>query len=373
MVKDFMERFYQQKEMTSDEMFIFDENSSCLGLSKDKLMENAGVAAARFIIERFKPLMDKEIHVFCGTGNNGGDGFVIARYLSGFSKSVDVYLIGRESNIRTPEARDNWSILKRQRYTIRLHEIFDSSWFTDFKGKINPDSILIDALLGTGIKGRVREPAASAIRLINHLKVELGIPVISVDVPSGLNPDTGETSNVVIEPSCTLTFHMMKKGMSKKPNQLGEFYVFPIGIPPEASWIVGDGDAKLLLKKKRDPRSTKGKNGKVLIIGGCEHYSGAPSLAALACLQCGIDLVEICAPTSVASTIRSYSPDLIVSPLEGKWITMEHLDFIKEKITWADTILIGPGLGRKPQTKEAVLDICRAVSSDKKNLIVDAD
>jgi len=358
--------------MTSEDMFVLDENSEDLGIPKDKLMENAGAAIARVILDVFNPLDEKNIRVFCGLGNNGGDGFVAARHLARFAKSTTVYLIGDPSLIATAEARSNWNALSREPYSICTVIIKDSSKIEDVE-KLDARSIIIDALLGAGIKGDVREPVASAIRKINALRKESRCPVIAVDVPSGLNMDDGTMGNVFVSATRSVTFHLQKRGMVGKKDITGPVDVMPIGIPPEAEWLVGKGDVKRLFKKRRDPRSVKGMNGKVLVIGGSKQYSGAAILSSLAALRCGVDLVNLCMPAPAAVVARMASPDLIVTPLEGSSITERNVSELENRISWADAILIGPGMGRESGTVDAIMASCESVVKTGKKLVVDAD
>ncbi|MFX0101434.1 MAG: NAD(P)H-hydrate dehydratase [Candidatus Hodarchaeota archaeon] len=372
-VEKFLRDYNSAETMITDDMFIYDENSEDLGVSKEKLMENAGSNVSKTVIESVDNLEKRNIHVFCGLGNNGGDGFVVARHLAAKASNINVYLLGDNSKIRTPEALNNWKILTTDNVSINYSEITDSSTINMIKDAIDENSIFIDALLGSGIKGKIREPIASTIMAINEMKEKHAIPVFSIDVPSGMDPNTGGIANVHINATSTVTFHKMKEGLLNKSEITGGVTVAPIGIPPEAEWLVGKGDVKLLLKKKREPSSTKGMNGKIVIIGGSQYYSGAPTLAALSALRCGIDLVNVCAPTSVSSTIRSFSPDLIVTPLEGNVICEKNLDELQLRIKWADTILVGPGIGTMEDTFRTVNKLYEFALKEKKKLVIDAD
>lgn len=372
-IEKFLREYNLFDTMTTDDMFIYDENAEDLGILKDKLMENAGASMARIIQEHVKGLEKPDIHVLCGTGNNGGDGFVIARHLARVGGILHVYLAGTRGTIRTPEARNNWKALLNMDVTVACHEVKDSSMVNGIKDFITKNSIIIDALLGSGIKGKIREPIASLISLINDLKEEMSIPVFSVDVPSGMDPNTGALAEKHVVATRTATFHKMKPGLLKRGDIAGKVHVEPIGIPPEVEWVVGKGDVKLLLKKKRDPNSTKGMNGKIAIIGGSQNYSGAPALAALAATQCGIDLVNVFAPKSVSQAIRSFSPDLIVTSLEGDAIGEKNVESLQSCIEWADTILVGPGLGRADESFRTVNGVYKLALEKNKRLIIDAD
>ncbi|MHA1890168.1 MAG: NAD(P)H-hydrate dehydratase [Promethearchaeota archaeon] len=375
-IKRFLMEYNASSSMTSRDMLVFDENSLYLGITKDKLMENAGASIARYIAANIKNVKEKHVIIFCGTGNNGGDGLVAARHVSSMAKRTTVVLIGLPRNIRTPEARANWDAIKQCSLSINSIIVKDSRFLPEIEEKMlnERDLVIVDALLGAGIRGKPREPIASTIKLINTIKNSLGAPVISVDVPSGISADDGNALGIHVEATSIITFHENKPGFIKDPG-LGKITsVMPIGIPPEAAWIVGSGDAIALLHRNRRPAaSIKGMNGKLLIIGGSEHYSGAPSLAAIAAQRCGVDLVDVCAPSTISKIVRAYSPDLIVTPLEGSYLSLDHVPIIEEKINWCDTLLIGPGLGRSEETFEAAIETCNLAIKNNKALIIDAD
>ena len=162
--------------------------------------------------------------VFAGLGNNGGDGLVIARHLAGYGVNVTVFLLGEPDNIRSEECSWNWSLLEKMK-SVKLLTGGNLEDLNNLEFEI-----IIDGILGTGISGEIREPHASAIEFIN----EKVYHVVAVDVPSGLNPDTGETNKQCVKANITVTFHRMKVGMQKRKDVCGEIFVEKIGIPPEA-------------------------------------------------------------------------------------------------------------------------------------------
>ncbi len=358
--------------MDSGDMFILDENSAQLGVDKRTLMENAGNAIARFINDAFGPASRRNVVIFCGLGNNGGDGFVAARHLAGFGHVVHVVVAGDPRHIATPEASANWTALENCPWSIRRTVIHDSTAVRDLP---NPgdDAIIVDALLGSGIKGAVRQPVAACIDHMNTLREGFNVPVIAVDVPSGMNMDDGSVASVFNRATHTITFHLPKVGFTSKDGITGKVHIEPIGIPPEAGWIIGRGDVKALFKHQRGVESTKGMNGKVVVIGGSKQYSGAPVLAALAALKCGVDLVQLCVPEHVAVAARSISPDLIVTGLPGDDISLSSEEAMQARVDWADTVLIGPGAGRTDEVTETIRHLCGHASKAKKNLVIDAD
>lgn len=203
-------------------MMQIEENGHRMGFLRKFMMENAGASAVRRLQEKFENLSSKNILVFAGLGNNGGDAFVISRHLAGYGSKVTVVLLGLPEKIKTEESSWNWQLLKKMN-SIKL--------ITSEKVSFKPIAdIIIDGILGTGISGIIREPYASAIKVINDTPAFK----LAVDVPSGLDPDTGNTSNIYVKADVTITFHKMKIGMPKRKDVCGQIFVEKIGIPPEA-------------------------------------------------------------------------------------------------------------------------------------------
>jgi NAD(P)H-hydrate epimerase len=209
-------------EITVDQMYHIENKGHDMGFLKKFMMENAGASAVRRLVDKLANVESKNILIFVGMGNNGGDGLVMARHLAGYNAKVTVMLLGNPENIKTEESNWNWSILKKMP-SVKLM----SGDSLDFNFK--PD-VIIDGILGTGITGEIREPYASAINYINQTDCYK----FAVDVPSGLNPQTGETANIFTKCDMTVTFHKMKQGIPKRKDLTGELYAEKIGIPPEA-------------------------------------------------------------------------------------------------------------------------------------------
>ena len=213
-------------EITVDQMYQIENRGHEMGFLKKFMMENAGAASVKRLVEKIGDVDSKNILIFVGLGNNGGDGLVMARHLAGYGSKVTVMLLGCPDDIKTEESNWNWSLLKKMPSVKLLTGNTLDFGFT-------PD-IVVDGILGTGIKGEIREPYASAINYINNLNCFK----FSVDVPSGLDPQTGETANVFVKSDMTVTFHKMKKGIPKRKDLTGELYAEKIGIPPEAEYGV---------------------------------------------------------------------------------------------------------------------------------------
>ena len=359
----------EAEEITSEEMAAIDENCEFYGLSRLQLMENAGAAVANEVQAAAANNVRRggdgkpRIIVFAGRGNNGGDGFVAARHLAR-DFDVRVFLLGHASEIRTEEARRNWEVLQRSGCILR--ELRDSSELRLLEDEVSGAAAIIDAIFGTGIRGEIREPEATAIDVMNRAR-DRGIPVVSVDVPSGLDPDTGAAAGKCVRASTTVTFHKPKPGLRRAAAFVGALKVASIGIPPEIERLAGPGDLKLLRRRRAD--SHKGDNGRVLIIGG-GPFSGAPTLAALAALRAGADWVTIATPKSVSKTIASFSPNLIVKELSSDVFVEDDVPTVLELAGRHDVTVVGMGLGDDIATKNALRALFKSLEG---KIVVDAD
>jgi hydroxyethylthiazole kinase-like uncharacterized protein yjeF len=354
----------EEAYITAEEMAALDENCGFYGLIPLQLMENAGAQLATEIQKRFERKENTaKVTILAGKGNNGGDAFVAARHLHEFE--VKILLIGRSKDLRTEEARRNWRILNESGFDTE--EITDSSRLKAASTVFSDSDGVVDAIFGTGVRGTIREPEATAIDLINSAKPHA--VVVAVDIPSGLDPDTGEAGNAV-KADLTVTFHKAKQGVIKKvaAGYVGELVVADIGIPEAMGQLAGPGDVRQVLK--RSARSHKGDNGRVLIVGGGPFF-GAPTLAALAALRTGADWVTIAAPRSVSAIISSLSPNLIVHPLSSDVLTEKDVSVVVDLAKRHDVVVIGMGLGAAEETKRAA----KLIIADKasKNVVVDAD
>jgi NAD(P)H-hydrate epimerase len=217
--------------ITSDQMYRIEDNShNLIGMRRVYMMENAGHGIADFIVSKFKTrLKDKKIVAVCGTGNNGGDGFVASRHLTCYYAAADitVILFGLPSSIRSEEAHINWKILEKMD-SIKI--ILGKELSEDIKTKIIKADIIIDGIFGTGIKGEIHYPINHAVDLINSSRAY----IVSVDVPSGLDPNTGVVHEKCVKADATVTFHRMKKGLLRNKKYTGILRIECIGIPPEA-------------------------------------------------------------------------------------------------------------------------------------------
>ncbi|HIJ00876.1 MAG TPA: NAD(P)H-hydrate dehydratase [Candidatus Methanomethylophilaceae archaeon] len=321
------------------EFHVLDINSAFWGVSTETLMEQAGCAVADVVLNRYPNA--NRIAVVCGSGNNGGDGFVAARHMIPY-RDVDVLMVKPPSSIRTKASQKNYQLIEE--YSQPLEN-----------ADLNKYQLIVDAILGVGLKGEVVEPYATAIKQISSVDA----PIVSVDCPSGLG------TQLAVLPEITVTFHDIKEGMNEI--SCGEIIVADIGIPWEAINLTGPGEASLYPLPQMD--SHKGENGRLLVIGG-GPYTGAPALAALAAYRSGCDLVYVATTTTCANIVASYSPIIITHDLPGKIINSEHLDLLYQLSKKSDAVLIGPGIGTSPDTLDAIFDF---LSDCDKAVIIDAD
>ena len=354
--------------ITGKEIKVLDKNSEYHGIPTSTLMENAGKDVADFIT---KQLHQKDIIVFCGTGNNGGDGFVAARYLAK-NYNLTVFLTGKEDEIRSDISKDNFKKLKKS--NVKIYDIGSLKLVDKILTKNN---IVIDSMLGIGLAGSLREPYLTLVKKINNAKKT----IVSVDVPTGLG------CNVAVKPSYTITFHDVKKGMNEKNS--GKIKVVDIGIPKKAAEYVGPGELVTYYPISKED-SHKGDNGRVLVVGG-GPYIGAPALSGLAALRTGSDLVFIATPKKAARSITSFSPlwitperlaketarlspNLIVRELTNEeMLVLDDIEIIEDYIPKIDAAVIGPGLGSDKKTKDAIEKVIIKCEKNNKKMVIDAD
>jgi NAD(P)H-hydrate epimerase len=348
--------------VTSQEMRAIETNAEYYGISLLQLMETAGRNVAEEIAARFNPKKIR-VAIFCGSGGNGGDGFVAARYLTCLGFKVEVILATRASNIAHESAKKNWVALQPLRSRIPVREVKDSALIPDVKA-----DVVVDALLGIGLTGKLRPPIMQIVQKINSMDAFR----VAVDVPTGINSDTGEVLGNAVKANMTVTFYKPKPGLAKAKEYTGEVVVKNIGLPEELEQFAGPGDVTLATVP-RLPEAHKGMFGRLLVVGGSNTFSGAPALAALAALRTGVDIATVAAPEKTAQAISSMSPALITLKLKGKHLSSSNLPAFKEELMSASAVVLGPGLGLHSETKEAVQEIIELLEKKGTPLLLDAD
>lgn len=336
------------------EFRIADANAAYRGVPLSTLMENAGMAVAAEVGKRVKGGRPRAL-VVCGKGNNGGDGYVGALELAKRFHVTVVFAEGRGAVDPTGVSAGPLAKL------LEDPSVTAVDW--DRAGRLLVESagrhvdVVVDCLLGSGISGPARPPLSDLIALVNRL----GRYTVAVDVPSGFPFKPQVRADV------TLTIEKKKEGMTRANS--GLIVPLKIGFPKEAWTRTGPGELLLIPKVADDAR--KGDRGILALVAG-GPYSGAPALAALAAHACGVGLVQVFTPESVANVVRRFDPTLIVHPLEGKALGSEHVDGLLQSFRRrrCAALALGPGLGRAQGTQEAVRLLARRSGLPS---VIDAD
>jgi ADP-dependent NAD(P)H-hydrate dehydratase / NAD(P)H-hydrate epimerase len=370
--------------VTAKEMQEMDRQTiESFGIPGMVLMENAARGAVEALLSRINGKTDgkniKRIAVLAGRGNNGGDGFVMARYLMEKGFAVSVFLLASKEGVKGDAAANLklFETLCGHSDTGSLTEIRSQEEFDNLKLKILHHDLFIDALLGTGLNAEVRGIMKSAIDLLNASAK----PVFSVDIPSGLSADTGLALGSAVKAFATATFAFAKIGHILHPgNSLtGELEIIDIGIP---KYIADAGGVSLSLIEKDDigalfpPRAFdthKGHLGHLLVIAGSSGKTGAAALCANAAMRSGTGLVTVGVPESLNSVMEGLVLEAMTYPLpeeEKGALTQSCFKDIQELLKEKQALALGPGLGTHPGTSRLVEDI---VSNCEIPLIIDAD
>ncbi|MHB8155870.1 MAG: NAD(P)H-hydrate dehydratase [Desulfocucumaceae bacterium] len=338
------------------------------------LMENAGRRVVEAAVDKLGTVQGRTVTVFAGKGNNGGDGLVAARHLLNMGADVKVLLLESPGGIAGDAAvnLEIWRRLGQKVFTVTQKDDFNAVRLFLVK-----TDIIIDAIYGTGFKGRVKDYAGRIIEAVNAC----GRPVISVDIPSGLEADTGKVSGPCIRANITVTFGLPKLGLLLEPgaSYVGELRVADISLPAalledEAlKYNLIDGDLVRGWLPFRPNSSHKGDYGRVLVIGGCRGMAGAACLAAEAALRAGAGLVTLAVPEAIYGPVASKLTEVMVVPVastaEGT-LSGEALADLGGLLEKADVLVLGPGLSTHPETMEAVREI---VAFANIPVVLDAD
>ena len=361
--------------VTANEMQRMDRRTiESFGIPGRVLMENAGRGATRFFFNQFSDLVDKRIGVVAGRGNNGGDGFVIARYLSESGIAVKVYLLAAHNRVQG-DAAANLKLLEP--LEIPLIEIPDESSFLDHQSDMAACDLWIDAILGTGLKSDVKGYFQRVIDFINALKQ----PVFAVDIPSGLNSDTGQPCGTCIRASATATFGFAKTGHMIYPGAgyTGVLEVVDIGIPayivqtvnPRQFLLTEDQIRSYLAPRVEDAH--KGTTGHLLVVAGSPGKTGAASMTSISALRAGAGLVTLAIGESLNAVLEAQMLEAMTVPLpesRNGVIGKSAFDTIQKLMSGKKCLAIGPGLGQASDTRKLIHKI---ISESPVPVVVDAD
>lgn len=336
------------------------------GIAEELLMENAG-EATYFVISQEIGIKGKKFIVFCGIGNNGGDGFVIARKLHSSGGDVKVFILG-DRNKYKGAAKMNLDILSRMPMDIKEIQGTDS-----IRGDVFHSHAIVDAIFGTGLTREVGGIYGDVIELIN----KSGKTVFSADIPSGVAGDTGKIKGVAIKADYTVTYGLPKIGNMLYPGfeQCGKLYVTHISFPPS---LYNSEDLRIEINHTarlpaRDKNGHKGSFGQVLFIAGASSYFGAPYFAALSFLKAGGGYSRLAAPRSVTPFIANRGNEIVFVPQDetsSGSISLQNKDALVELSKAMDMVVLGPGLSLDEETQQLTRELAREI---KKPLLIDGD
>ena len=346
------------------------------GMPPFTLMENAGRAAAAAIEERFGQIDGRRVTIFCGKGNNGGDGLVVARVLFARGAHVNVLMLGIPSS---PESRLNYSLLDKLLAADTTGRLNVATWDPTTLSLPRAD-LYVDAMLGTGLASPVRGQVAHVVDQLN----DAGKPIVSLDVPTGLSADSGMPLGRAVEASFTVTMGALKPGllMNEGPQYAHQIRLADIGIPEHLAytdeirrryWLTTDhGIAQLL--PKRSALAHKYSAGMVLVVGGATGLTGAPVMAATAAARVGAGYVACATPDSIQPIIASKLTEIATISLpehpDGSLDATGALGALQPWLDRAGCVLIGPGLGVHSNTQAFVRQLLQSVDLP---VVIDAD
>ncbi|MHB8917390.1 MAG: NAD(P)H-hydrate dehydratase [Desulfocucumaceae bacterium] len=350
------------KVVTAQEMRDIDQRAmSEFKIPGLVLMENAGIRVAQAVLEKMAGVQGKTVTIFAGKGNNGGDGLVAARHLFNTGADVKVLLMDSPEKI-TGDAGVNldiWRRMGQKVYTVTQKDDFNAVRLFLVK-----TDIIIDAIYGTGFRGPVKEYAGRIIEAINACEK----PVVAVDIPSGVEADTGIVNGLCIRANLTVTFGLPKVGLLLEPGAsfAGELRTVDISLPFP---LLNDDGLKCNLIEKnlvrgllpfRPNSSHKGDYGRVLLIAGSRGMAGAACLAAGAAARAGAGLVTLAVPGGIYEPVAAKLTEVMTSPVpetaEGT-LSKEALPLIQGMLEKADVLALGPGMSTHPETVEAIQSI----------------
>ncbi len=362
------------KVVTAQEMNLLDRRSAEeFSIPTAELMERAGVGLVEELERTWGPLSGKKIAVISGKGNNGGDGLVAARHLLDRSARPLVFLIAAPDAYRGP-ARDNLARFEKRAGPV---PVLIEDMLPDLAARLAGCDLIIDALFGTGLSSPVAGLAAGVIDAIN----DSGKPVAAVDLPSGIQSDTGQVLGRAVKADLTVTFGLPKRGLLLLPGaeHAGRIAVADIGIPPalierlptRVRWLLPSEYAVLLKARPMDVH--KGMFGHVLGVAGSTGKSGAAVLTGLAALRVGAGLVTLALPESLSADLPDRPPEIMTCPLPqtdegtlGSAVLDRLLKLAQDKTVAA----IGPGISTHPETVRLLHGLVRGLSIP---MVIDAD
>jgi NAD(P)H-hydrate epimerase len=339
------------------------------------LMENAGRGAAEVISNFFPEIHKKKVAIIAGKGNNGGDGFVIARYLLNQGIYVRVYLLTDPKGLRG-DAETNFSIFHRMKGEVV--SVPSSKDYIKVKRDLEKFDILVDGIFGTGLDAEVRGYYREVIDHLNTLQR----PIVAIDIPSGLDADTGKPLGTAIRASLTITFGLPKIGHLIPPglDYVGKVKVIDIGIPKRLveeekipTYLLEKEEIQKWLSIPRNPDTHKGDYGHLLVIAGSVGKTGAAVMACQAALRMGAGLVTLAIPKSLNAILEMKLTEVMTEPLPEtpkQTLSLRAFSAIVRLCENKRAVIIGPGLGTLKETQSLILKLIRTLDLP---IILDAD
>jgi NAD(P)H-hydrate epimerase len=365
-----------QRVVSAEEMRWCDETTiNAYGVPGLLLMENAGHNVVEAIKQRYSPLETKKVLVVCGKGNNGGDGFVIARLLSNSCARISILLMASPSELQG-DAKKNFIILKK--FATKLpHQFTIYRYSKRLLSSLPKPDIIVDAMFGTGFAGSVRKPSTDVIDWMN----KQGGEIVSVDIPSGVNGTTGVVENCAVRANITVTFGSIKSGLlcNQGRELVGSVYCTDIGIPNSIiedkrlrTFLVEQGDVRRAIPK-RSMHAHKYSVGKVLVLAGSKGLTGAAALCSASAMRAGAGAVVLGIPEPIYPILARKLTEVMTFPLPATsdgTLSLAALEGIRAKLSWADVLMIGPGLSQNIETQQLIFKLLREYHG---KVLLDAD
>lgn len=362
------------KAVTVEQMRNLERRAIESGVAEDSLMEAAGLAIARRVGQLTDGVRGRRVLVLVGPGNNGGDGMVAARYLADWGALVTLYMAAaarREDKLEECEAR-----------RVRIVEGGDDHEGWALASYLPITDVVIDAVLGIGATRALQGKIAQALASIGEAQRGTGtMQVVAVDVPSGLDADTGEVDETTPYADLTLALGAPKVGLFRFPGaeRAGRVETLAIGLPPGvdddiALELIEDADAGRLLPRRR-PDGHKGTFGRVVVVGGSRNFVGAPVLAASAAYRAGAGLVSLATPEGIYPLAAAQLPEATYLPLpeDGGFVAPKAAEAVLDAFAHASSAVVGPGLGGHERVERFVQGLLLNVPSMDTPLVIDAD
>lgn len=338
------------------------------------LMERAGISVVMALEEELKDINSLSFLIFCGAGNNGGDGLVVARTLLDYTNSIKVILIGDVQKM-SEETLSNY--LAVEKMGIEIQEVKSSEDLILIENELKRSDVVVDAMLGIGLAGALRGYILKAVELINRY----GKYVVAVDVPTGVDSDNGRVYNTAVKADLTVTFGLPKLGLFIYPAReyVGKLKISSIGIPisvRNSDSIKRELVTKNVVRNLLPPRPSwghKGTFGRLLIVSGSKRYTGAPILVSLGALRSGCGLVYTVVPEPYNTVVTSKIPEVVSLPIKTKrgFFDEDSITQISEFVSKADSIVIGPGISMEDETVKFVENLLPNIA--ERPAVLDAD